>query len=735
MFLHQSKALIHVLLAAVQHPPNIPLQILAGPGSGKTKVLTSRIAHLIAHHNLHPSSICAVTFTNKAANEMRERLKKLLGNDRTADIRMGTFHALCAMFLRRHAGLVGLEGNFTVCDADESKKIVTKLLKPYSEFLAERNITLKEGTVLSHISKAKAKGHTPEALLAQLVDSKHRMHGSKPCEADCVSHTIDGTVIAVYEEYEKTLRKNNSLDFDDLLVFGVKLFGEHASVVRWCRHVLVDEFQDTNIMQYDLMRYIATASRCVTIVGDPDQSIYGWRSAEIANLGKMQRDFPSTQQILLEQNYRSTASILAASIAIMAEDKMRVPKLLHTTHPQGPCPVLREFSSEKVEAAMIAAEVKRLVAYSGGMLGWGDFVVLLRFNALSRGIESALRLEGIPSRVLAGHKFFERLEVKDVLAYLQLIDNPRFVPAFTRVINVPGRSIGEKTVAELLSTAERMNISPLELAERIHDGKTPDIKPSVKRKLGPFIAPIRRLRTLANECMAPSNLIRQLLEQVNYEDHLKKTQPDWESRWDNVQELITFASEVECGSLLPTGGSSSNPEALPDVKSKAKTDETEVVSVEDTPLRLFLQASMLSTDTDTDSDRDAKEKVTISTCHAAKGLEWPVVMIPAVEKGTFPSQRADDIEEERRVSCPRLLYVACTRAQGLLYLSHTASRMVAGMSMKKALSEFIAVVRRNNPVLFTDKIPGMDEDDRALLAAVLRRALPQPAEVACSIAE
>ncbi|OSX59010.1 hypothetical protein POSPLADRAFT_1151629 [Postia placenta MAD-698-R-SB12] len=649
---------------AVQHPPSIPLQILAGPGSGKTKVLTARIANLISEHNIPPYAICAVTFTNKAASEMRERLTKLIGKAQTSQIKMGTFHALCATFLRRYPRLVGVEGNFTVCDADESKKIVKKLLEKYKQFLVERDISLKEATVLSMISKAKAKGRSAIDLQEEHLNRDNR---------SSITAEIDRVVAEIYGEYERILRRNNSLDFDDLLVFGVKLFSGHRKVGLWCQHVLVDEFQDTNTVQYELMKCIAAANKCVTIVGDPDQSIYGWRSAEIENLERMQKDFPTTQQIFLEQNYRSTASILAASMAIVSQDNTRVPKTLRTSCPTGPTPVLQSFPYDNNEAAFIAAEIKRLVAVTGGMLGWGDFVILLRFNALSRSIESALQKEGIPNRVLAGHKFFDRLEVKDILAYLQFVDNPHFAPAFSRAINVPGRSIGEKAsetlesgyIPDLLSAAQRLQISPFEVVQRIYDGKTPDIKPPVKRKLASFLPPLRELRKLAQSGMQPPDLIRRFLDLIDYKSHLMKTQPDWESRWDNVQELINYASEVEI------------------TASSQQRDYDDVSDGEDTPLRLFLQASMLSTDTETQGD-DGKEKVTIATCHAAKGLEWPVVMIPAVEKGTFPSSRAEDIHEERR-----LLYVACTRAQGLLYLSYSTARMVSGEVKRKEPSDFL----------------------------------------------
>ncbi|KAI0775289.1 UvrD-helicase-domain-containing protein [Trametes elegans] len=744
-------------LQAVQHPPQIPLQILAGPGSGKTKVLTMRIAYLITHCYLPPWSLCAVTFTNKAADEMHERLVKLIGKDNTAQVKMGTFHALCAMFLRRYSRVVGIEGNFTVCDADESKKILAKLLKKYKDELTNKNITLKEGTVLGFISKAKAKGWTADEARRH-VDEYNKLSEAQRAmrqmekKSDPWESPMGPMLAAIYKTYEKTLRDTNSLDFDDLLLFGVKLFATHAKASSWCRHILVDEYQDTNIMQYELMVHIARASRCITIVGDPDQSIYGWRSAEVENLAKMQRDFPATQHIYLEQNYRSTGSILALSVAIVSQDKSRIQKTLHTSHPQGPIPVLRAFPIEQVEAAFIAAEIKRLVAYSGGMFNWGDFVVLLRYNSLSRGIESALQKEGIPNRVLAGQKFFERMEIKDVLAYLQLVDNPQFAPAFLRVVNVPARTVGDKTVHEITLRAEQLKISPMQVVERIIDGKIPDIKPPVKKKLASFVQIIRTLRKHANEGIAPSKLINAVVDTVNYQEHLRKTQPDFESRWDNVQELVNFASEVErtapadvakrmydADEAVHTkdeGGGEESAEEWADELDEFDADQVEEGQQRplrgDTPLRLFLQASMLSTDTETPEEEKSKEKVTMSTCHAAKGLEWPVVMIPAVEHGVFPSTRAEDIEEERR-----LLYVACTRAQGLLYLTHTTSRMMSGEYRPQNLSDFVATVRTDARTkdLFTEALPTLSPVDRKIVASVIGRAIPDDAEVTRRVSE
>lgn len=632
---------------------------------------------------------------------MRTRLQTLLGKDRVGELNMGTFHSLCARFLRKYAHTIGLSDNFSICDADEAKKIMTQLLKKYRELLAKKDMTIREGLVMSKISQAKAKGITHIDFLEE-VDRKYRgvsLEDMNPLELQ------EKITAEVYQEYETLLRKNNALDFDDLLVYGVKMFKEWRAAVAWCQHILVDEFQDTNIIQYDLMRTIAHKG-CVTIVGDPDQSIYGWRSAEIENLNKMKRNFPGTCEVLLEENYRSTSAVLRLSLAIIAEDKNRIQKSLHTSHPAGKTPTLRPCSTETNEAAFIAVEIKRLVAYTGGLLQFEDFAILLRFNALSRVIESSLQKEGIPCRILGGHRFFERLEVKDLLAYLQVVDNPDFYPAFIRAVNTPSRGVGEKTLLEIASKAEQCRISHLAFIERIFDGTAPDIKPPAKRKISSFVQTIRALRDLAQKKSSAADIIQQLIKAIDYKEYLKRTQNDWESRWANVQELINFATEVTTDAQNRNAASS------------------------ETPLRFFLQASSLSSEGDNDGTDTTNNKVTIATCHAAKGLEWPVVMIPSVEEGTFPFARNDDVEEERR-----LLYVACTRAKGLLFLTHTCRRMIAGQQKDVDRSSFVENVMSKYPGILMYECPRLDAGDRVVLSTILRRNAPDEAEVTRRITE
>ncbi|CAE6452126.1 unnamed protein product [Rhizoctonia solani] len=798
---------------AVTSTPTGALQILAGPGSGKTRVLTCRVANFIIGHEIPASSICAVTFTNKAAAEMRIRLTRLVGPSETSRLVIGTFHAICANYLRKYGAAIGLATNFSICDSDESKKTISTLLQNHSSELESAGLDLKEPVVRAMISKAKATGQTPQEML-------------RTASSISTQDKVQAAVAHIYEEYDTVLRAANALDFDDLLVMGLKVLKAAPRAIAKLRHVLVDEFQDTNTMQYELMRVFADAcGRCVSVVGDPDQSIYGWRSADVTNLSRMRKD------------------------------KQRVQKSLFTTHAHGPTPLLREFESAGEEASFLARELRRVVASSGGMIGYGDCAVLLRFSALSRVIEAALQQESVPSRVLGGHKFFERAEVKDVLVYLQLADNPAFTPAFVRAVNVPKRGVGEKSIAEIVARASSEKTSAFNVIERICDGTTPDIKPPIKRKVSELVRLIRQLRKWAAEGVLAADLIRRTVDDIGYEAYLQRTQPDWETRWENVQELVNFAAGVElpgpevldseddgdedleysgndaggypseneepaassatsanASSTKPTGTkgltpansqkgpgkplarssgskgrdtipmkqatlsswrSASRPNSTPpqlqhpepplddDVLDLTGTDDEESLPKnliyadiptkkllqprrdnQQTPLRAFLQASLLSTDSET-KEEESKGKVTITTCHAAKGLEWPVVIVPAVEGGTYPFYRAEDVEEERR-----LLYVACTRAQALLYLTYSSSRMVGGETRKTTLSEFVTCIIQQDLVrlsgtmaiklprtnfrtlatslktLFQRNLPPLTKDELVLFGKILSRTAP-----------
>ncbi len=414
-------------LAAATHPPTSCLQILAGPGSGKTRVLTSRVAWLILDpaNKLKPEDIVVVTFTNKAANEMKQRLIKLIGKERVENLVIGTFHSVCARYLRKYGRLISLPNNFTIIDVDDAKRMFKAIIKELKDEIEKTHIQIKPEDCMSEISKAKAKEIDPMKYqqLADLVAAKGESKKAAIGKKLLGSAPFKAIMAKIYTEYQRQLVDANALDFDDLLVYGVQLFRRQNQVVRNIRHVLVDEFQDTNITQYELMRLVAYSSQAVSIVGDPDQSIYGWRSAEIGNLDKMTKEFKGTQQARLEENYRSTGAILELALKVVQQDTSRVPKDLYTSHPRGTPVVLKCHGSAQLEAAYIASEIKRLIAHSGGMLNYNDIAILLRFNYLSRAIEAELQAKGIDSRMMGGHKFFDRMEVKDLLAYLALADN------------------------------------------------------------------------------------------------------------------------------------------------------------------------------------------------------------------------------------------------------------------------------------------------------------------------
>lgn len=784
-------------LAAATHPAQGALSISAPPGSGKTRVLTSRVAWLVRHEKIMPEEMVVVTFTNKAANEMRHRLNALIGTDRTSRLILGTFHATCARFLRKYGSMIGIQNNFSIMDADDSRKVIKGILSGLKDDLEAEGLKIKPEQAQSTISWSKAKGVSPKQYRATV--DKPTGKGYRGAHEEISSYKK--ALATVYDMYEAHLQKANALDFDDLLVKGAELLTQNTAIVGNIRHVLVDEMQDTNTTQYKLMSCFSNATRCVTTVGDPDQAVYGWRAAEVGNLDRLMKEF-HCEQAFLEENYRSTSNVLQAALAVIEQDKNRVAKGLFTSHPAGPLPTLKRAENPTSEAAFVASEIKRLIAHSGGLLNYEDFVILLRYNALSREIEQALQTENIPSRMVGGHKFFDRMEIKDILAYLTLAINPTYTPAFVRAVNIPKRGIGEKTIEDFVKTAAADNLTPMQLAEMVVDetavakskskSKGPTtVKPSVKKGLVQFVAAVRELKAAAERGEPVSRLVKIIMDNIDYKTHLIKEQ-DHESRFENVKELINFSeivaksnassvdraftlsysddemSDSEEGAAIEVVperqaipfadqsqksedltkslvkakisrgiGSSEAPVELSDsdddshsrprrqsIKGEAKRgpqsaykgslDEMPVSNKktldrtnerQDTEpdlsrplgddraiaLRTFLEACTLSTDTLTSDDSDTKQaKVTISTCHAAKGLEYPVVFVMAVESGIFPFYRCTkeaEIDEERR-----LLYVAMTRAQAMLYVTHSYERMAAGQFEHRILSKFVSAV-------------------------------------------
>lgn len=515
----------------------------------------------------------------------------------------------------------------------------------------------------------------------------------------------------VFSAYESRLRQDKCLDFDDLLNNAVRLFRAYPKAVENIQHVLIDEFQDTNVIQYQLMKLFASARKCVSIVGDPDQSIYGWRNADIGNLDKMLKDFDNVKQIFLEQNYRSTGAILKCALAVVTQDPKRIKRSLFTSNTDGTQVVLKQTTTADGEARFIAEEIQRLIAHTGGCLKYNDFAILLRSNAMSRSIEQQLQYAKIPSRMLGGSKFFDRVEVKDLLAYLRLAENPFDVSSFSRVVNSPKRGIGPKTIDSVLCDARKRNIDPVSLCDELSRGTGAKLQ-----KLDTFVKAIKYVRTEAAKNTDDSDkghvedIIPGLCRRINYEEHLKKTYAqDHESRWENILELISFATLVS--EDKPSAGQESNDDfAAEDATSESTTE-----------LQYFLQVTSLTSDatSNDDSNGNNEDKVTISTLHTAKGLEYPVVFVCGVEDGSIPHSRSTEthqIDEERR-----LLYVGMTRAKVFLYLSRCEERMFGGQMSSSQLSQFVRPLYKAKA--FANFGPQIDVATRKDVVAVLGRPM------------
>lgn len=631
--------------AAVTSPSNI-LQILAPPGSGKTKTLTSRVAYLLSHHGYKPWNILCLTFTIKSAQEMRQRIAKLIGNGLESRLILGTFHSVCRRYLVSYGHLIGLDKGFGIADAADSKSIIKRIIERL-----KLNIDLKKAQ--SRISSSKSKGIRSVDLRQQGIKSKN----------------IDQQeFVTVFEAYEAQLETANLLDYDDLLLKCVDLLRQHPDCVSNVEVVLIDEFQDTNVVQFDLMRLFAVSHKRITTVGDPDQSIYGWRSAEVKNLGRMQVQYPDTLVIHLEDNYRSSAAILLAASEVIEQDDSRPSRKILPTHCPGTVPALRRLPTAESEAKWVVSEITRSIGMTGGLLDHADFAILLRSAQLSRHIESAMGKAGIPYRMVGGRKFFERAEIKILLDYLQVVSQPNNSDALSRIINIPSRHIGVTTIKGLLLEADGKRSSLWDLVRQIVQGDRPTFKISkqAENAMGLFLNIILNARKVlvAPQPHFPEDVLRFIIKKLSYRDYLEKTyEKDHESRWANVEELLAQASDYTLSTSEHINGSTD--ESLPQIDGL----QQEQGNIGEEALSGFLANIALATElqrdeTNTDGEAVLRSQVTISTIHAAKGLEWPVVFIPSAYEGSIPHSRAEDIDEERR-----LLYVAMTRAQALLYIS------------------------------------------------------------------
>jgi DNA helicase-2/ATP-dependent DNA helicase PcrA len=600
-----------------------PLLILAGAGSGKTRVLTARIAHLITDHGVPAQRIFAVTFTNKAAGEMRSRVAQLLGSD-PRGLWIGTFHSLSARLLRREAPLLGFGPNFTIYDSDDSEALVKRLLeaKQYSP-----------------------KAYPPRAVHGVISGAKNRM--LQPAELGAQADTPLLRVAAeIYAALVPALKQANAMDFDDLLLHPLVLFREHPERLAYWQdrfqHVLVDEFQDTNAAQYLLVKQLALRHHNLCVVGDDDQAIYGWRGADVRHMLAFQNDFPGTKLVRLEQNYRSTQIILDAANGVIAENKTRLGKTLFTEKKGGAPVILLSAADERDEAEWLASEFARRAA--DGDIPYDGMAILYRTNAQSRPMEEAFRFRGIPYRLIGAISFYERREVKDVLAYMRLIANPADDEAFLRAVNTPRRGIGEASLAVLGRAAATWRKTLLDTA-RIAD-RVSDLRPNVRQALMGFAELADRLRGAVGQA-DPATALETVLATTGYEQHLAEEGAEGMERIENVRELVAGAAawaEVQ------------DPESLETLSGS--------------PIERYLtQAALI---TSADEDRDVPG-VTLLTAHMAKGLEWPIVALAGLEDGLFPLSRAADdprgVEEERR-----LCYVGLTRARERLYLSWARTR-------------------------------------------------------------
>ncbi len=609
-----------------------PVLVVAGPGSGKTRVLTQRIAYLIASEGVRPWQILAVTFTNKAAKEMDQRVKAMLTEQSTDGIMLGTFHSICARILRREADQLPLESNFVIFDSDDQERLVKAII---------RELNLSD------------KLYRPASIHASISRAKNELIGAEDYP---INTYRDEVVKRVYVEYQKRLINSNAVDFDDLLVYTARLMEDVPSVrdkyAQRFRHVLVDEFQDTNLAQYALVKHLASYHKNIFCVGDPDQSVYAWRGADYRNIQRFEQDFPDAQVVLLEQNYRSHQNILDAATSVIDRARNRHKKRLFSDRGAGEKIFFYEARDDYGEASFVVDTIAQLVLSK--QFEPGECAVMYRTNAMSRLLEEAFLQARLPYRLVGAQRFYGRREVKDVLAFLRLIHNPADEAALSRIINVPPRGIGEKTLTTLNMIASQNSTSPSAiLLDLARGGDSPYYKSFTGRAALP-LADFGGM--LANwQAIAPTattaELFDRIVKDINYKDHIVEDDSEESiERWDNVQELKRLALEYSTRTLEE-----------------------------------FLENVALVADQDTITDVNAP---TLLTLHAAKGLEFGAVFIVGLDDGIIPHSRSFDepeqMEEERR-----LFYVGITRAKDRLYLLRAIQRGGRGMSEETYPSRFL----------------------------------------------
>jgi len=618
---------------AVQHVEG-PLLILAGPGSGKTRVVTHRIANLL-HQGVAASQILALTFTNKAAEEMQARVRQLVPGE---SVWVSTYHRFCARLLRKYARLVGLEENYTIYDADDSLRTLRRVISQLNLDLAH---------------------FRPEALGTAISWAKNKLIGPADYEPR-PGHPLGVLVRRVYPAYQAQLVKSNAVDFDDLLLHTAVLLRDNPEIRQALderhRFVLVDEYQDTNLAQYAIARALSVDHPNLAVTGDPDQSIYGWRGANLNNILEFERDFPDVRVIRLERNYRSTKRILRVAAQLIAHNVRRKEKDLFTENGEGRPVRLVTCETQRDEAHAIAAEIAEAVR--AGRRRPRDFAIFYRINALSRSFELALRDEGVPYQLIQGVEFFQRKEIKDLLSYLQLVNNPRNDTALLRIINTPARGIGKAALERLAEHAGRQGGTLLDAAHEAR--QVAGLSKRAVEQVLKFVGLVDRLARMAD---APvEEILGNVLSETGYKKQFEGTESEEDQeRLANIEELLTVAREFD---------------------ERAAADR---------PLERFLEeASLVS---DTDAWEDASDRVTLMTLHASKGLEFPVVFLVAAEQGLLPHERsrekADQLEEERR-----LMFVGITRAKQELQISLARYRDFRGQRKMTIPSQFLMELPR-----------------------------------------
>lgn len=626
----QQKAVIHT---------EGPLLILAGAGSGKTRTIIHRIAHIIQSGKGRADQILALTFTNKAAQEMKERMVKM-DVSHVDRIWMSTFHSLCAKLLRFHAHLLGYERSFVIYDSADQKNVIKDCYKELN--IDEKSLTI--GSVTSAISQAKEKGTSPEKFLRE---NEGDFKGEK--------------IAQIYKLYQNKLMSNNAMDFDDLLVNVVNLFRQNEEVLQYYqdkfKYIVVDEYQDTNPIQYHIVKMLADNHQNICVCGDDDQSIYGFRGADIRNILEFEKDFDYAEIVRLEQNYRSSTTIIEAANSVIQNNPNRKAKEMWTDNPEGELIEIKQLFSERDEADYIASEISKLDRETD--CNYGSIAILYRTNAQSRVFEESFMGRGIPYQIIGGLKFYSRMEIKDILSYLTLIENHKDDVSFKRVINMPKRGLGNATIEKLQEFADFKGMSLFEVVLNIEE--MVGLSKAVMNKFIAFSDMMKGFIEIKNS-LSLSQLIDNIMHTTGYMDMLKEGKVEnGQSRIENLQELISSAVEFESNS-------------------------------DDVSLTAFLENVSLVADIDDYSEGQGQVK--LMTLHNAKGLEFPVVFMPGLEDGIFPHSRSlnDDKElhEERR-----LCYVGITRAREKLYMTYTNYRKLYGRTSYNPRSRFLDEIPAN----------------------------------------